>query len=59
MGLVQTEMPFQRLHGGLPLFDQVYAYLAERGFTVFDIMPGFSDPQSGRLLQADGIFVHD
>jgi hypothetical protein len=24
---------------------------------VFDIVPGFSDPHSGRLLQADGIFV--
>jgi hypothetical protein len=59
MGLVQTEMSFQPLYGGQPLFDEVYGYLAERGFTVFDIIPGFSAPQSGRLLQADGIFVRD
>jgi FkbM family methyltransferase len=59
VGATQTEMSFQPLYGGQPLFDEVYAYLAERGFTVFDIIPGFSDPQSGRLLQADGIFVRD
>lgn len=59
VGAIQTEMSFQPLYGGQPLFDEVYAYLAERGFTVFDIIPGFSDPRSGRLLQADGIFVRD
>jgi hypothetical protein len=59
VGATQTEMSFQPLYGGQPLFDEVYAYLAERGFTVFDIIPGFSDPKSGRLLQADGIFVRD
>lgn len=58
-GAIQTEMSFQPLYGGQPLFDEVYAYLARRGFTVFDIVPGFSDPRSGRLLQADGIFVRD
>ncbi len=57
VGVIQAEMSFQPLYGGQPLFDEVYAYLAVRGFTVFDIVPGFSDPHSGRLLQADGIFV--
>ncbi len=56
-GVIQTEMSFQPLYTGQPLFDEVYAYLADRGFTVFDIVPGFSDPHSGCLLQADGIFV--
>ncbi len=56
-GVIQTEMSFQPLYGGQPLFHDVYAYLVGRGFTVFDIVPGFSDPHSGRLLQADGIFV--
>jgi FkbM family methyltransferase len=59
VGVIQTEMSFQPLYGGQPLFHEVYAYLASRGFTVFDIVPGFSDPRSGRLLQADGIFVRD
>ncbi len=57
VGVIQTEMSFQPLYTGQPLFDEVYAYLADRGFTVFDIVPGFSDPHSGCLLQADGIFV--
>ncbi len=58
-GVIQAEMSFQPLYEGQPLFDEVYAYLATRGFTVFDIVPGFSDPRSGRLLQVDGIFVRD
>lgn len=58
-GAVQAEMSFQPLYGGQPLFDEVCGYLLGRGFTVFDIIPGFSDPQSGRLLQADGVFVRD
>lgn len=59
VGAIQTEMSFQRLYGSQPLFDEVYAYVVDHGFTVFDIIPGFSDPRSGRLLQADGIFVRD
>ncbi len=59
VGVIQAEMSFQPLYGGQPLFDEVYAYFASRGFTVFDIVPGFSDPRSGRLLQVDGIFVRD
>ncbi len=59
VGVIQTEMSFQPLYGGQPLFDEVYHYLASRGFAVFDIVPGFSDPRTGRLLQADGIFVRD
>lgn len=58
-GVIQLEMSFQPLYRGQPLFGEVYSYVRSRGFNVFDIVPGFADRESGRLLQVDGIFVRD
>ena len=32
------------------------ARLERQGFDLWQILPGFSDPASGRLLQFDGVF---
>lgn len=55
--LIQSELSFTKLYYGGPLYDEVVSFLAEQGFEVFTIIPGFRDERSGRMLQADGIFV--
>lgn len=56
VGVIQVEMSFQELYAGQPLFHDLYCFLMDHGFTVFDMVPGFCDTRSGRLLQVDGIF---
>lgn len=47
----------------LPLYDgqssaiELWDYLTKLGFQAFDFNPEFRDPQSGRILQMDGVFV--
>ena len=55
--LIQTEMSFTSLYDGAPLYDEVVTFLNQQGFEIFTIIPGFRDERSGRMLQADGIFV--
>lgn len=57
VGIIQVEMSFDALYAAQPLFAEVYDYITSRGFKVFDMVPGFCDSRSGRLLQADGIFT--
>lgn len=55
--VLQTEMSFTPLYKGERLYDEMIAYLDDLGFELYAIIPGFSDPQTGKMLQADGIFV--
>ncbi len=55
--LIQSELSFTRLYDGGPLYDEVVAFLNQQGFEIFTIIPGFRNKDSGRMLQADGIFV--
>ncbi len=55
--LIQAELSFTQLYEGGPLFDEVIGFLKEHAYEVFAIVPGFRDDRSGRMLQADGIFV--
>ena len=41
--------------GAATLVDLVRA-AESRGFTLMGVEPGFGDPQSGQLLQLDGLF---
>jgi len=56
-GIIQAEMSLAVLYAGQPLFAELFEYITSRGFDVFDMIPGFCDTRSGRLLQIDGIFV--
>ena len=38
------------------LFNDMCLLMSEKGYGLVAIEPGFSDPHSGQLLQADGIF---
>lgn len=57
-GIIQLEMSLSPLYTGQPLFSEVFHYVTACGFEPFDLIPGFADPRSGRLLQVDGIFTH-
>lgn len=53
---VQMEMSLVPLYEGAFLFNEVFALMSEKGYTLVAVEPGFSDPDSGQLLQVDGIF---
>ena len=53
---LQLELSFVPLYAGGMLVDEAVALAYEQGFVMAAVEAGFSDP-SGRLLQADGVFV--
>jgi FkbM family methyltransferase len=55
--VIQLEMSFVQLYENDMLFFEMVKYLENIGFQFFALENGFSDPVTGRLLQADGIFV--
>ena len=55
--VIQSELSFVKLYDNIPLYDEVIKFLEEHGYEIFTIMPGFRDNVTGRLFQADGIFV--
>jgi FkbM family methyltransferase len=55
--VIQAEMSLQHLYEGDVTWRELLAWLEERGFRLAGLEPGFEDPDSGELLQADGIFV--
>ncbi len=57
--LVQLETSFYPVYVGQPLADEMMSFLRQLGFRVVSIEPGWEDPVSAELLQADVIFVRD
>lgn len=53
---VQLELSVIPLYEGQALYREVIDWLSGRGFELWNIVPGFLDESSGRLLQFDGIF---
>ena len=53
---VQMEMSLVPLYEGELLFDELYSLMKANGYRLVAILPGFSDKNSGQLLQIDGIF---
>jgi FkbM family methyltransferase len=56
---LQLELSFVYLYQGQQLFDPMVKRLYALGFSIWAIWPGFQDPQSGRMLQADATFFRD
>jgi FkbM family methyltransferase len=54
---VQAELALVHLYEGDSLWRDVVAYLDSHGFELAGLEPGFEDPQTGRMLQVDGIFL--
>ena len=53
---VQMELSLVPLYSNQVLFNEMHAFMIARGYTLIAIEDGFSDPASGQVLQADGIF---
>jgi FkbM family methyltransferase len=56
IGTIQVEMSLAPLYAGELPFNELCPLLIGQGYTLVAIENGFADPDSGRLLQADGIF---
>jgi FkbM family methyltransferase len=55
--LVQLEMSTVPLYAGGPLRDDIERFLETAGFEIAGVLQGFSDPETGRMLQLDGLFA--
>jgi FkbM family methyltransferase len=56
---VQAEMSLVPLYGDSMLWRETVDRMSAEGYELASLVPGFSDPTSGRLLQADGVFVRE
>jgi len=55
--VVQLEMSLLPLYEGELLLPQMCSTMSAKGFDLWDLEPSFRDPDTGRLLQVDGIFT--
>jgi len=55
--VVQAELELVSLYEGDVPWRELVDWLTGRGFALAGLEPGFEDPQTGRMLQFDGIFV--
>jgi FkbM family methyltransferase len=56
---VQCELSLVPLYAGAPSYREVLEFLDAAGFRLAGFEPALFDPETGELLQADGIFVRD
>lgn len=56
---VLIELSLLPLYEGQHLWLEIIARLENEGFVLWAIQPGFTDPDSGRSLQVDGIFFRE
>jgi FkbM family methyltransferase len=54
---VQAELALTSLYEGDTPWREVIDHLERRGFELAGLEPGFEDPETGRMLQADGILI--
>lgn len=55
--VLEIELSLAALYEGQPSFCQMIDYLDSAGFDLVSLETAFEDPESGRILQLDGIFV--
>ena len=53
---IQTEMSLIPLYQDQLLYRDTIELLDKLGYELYSVIPGLADPQTGRLLQMDGIF---
>ncbi|ORJ57961.1 FkbM family methyltransferase [Mycobacterium simiae] len=56
---MQLELSFIPLYEGGMLIREALDLVYSLGFTLTGLLPGFADPRTGRMLQADGIFFRE
>lgn len=55
---VQVELSFTPVYQGGPLYLEVISFLQNHNFELFSLSPAFVDKHTGRMLQADGLFIN-
>jgi FkbM family methyltransferase len=53
---IQIEMSLLPLYDGELLFKDMIVYMEHLGYDLYALIPGFTDNNTGRLLQVDGVF---
>lgn len=53
---IQLELSLVPLYEGQVLYKQMIDWLVGKGFELWNVIPGFVDQTSGRMLQMDGVF---
>jgi hypothetical protein len=56
---LQLEMSLVPLYEDAWLWKDLLDHVEQQGFTLRRMIPGFSDPATSEMLQADGIFMRD
>jgi FkbM family methyltransferase len=56
---MQLELSFLPLYEGDMLIHEALDLVYSLGFMLAGLLPGFTDPRNGRMLQADGIFFRE
>jgi FkbM family methyltransferase len=56
---LQLELSFLPLYEGAMVIREALDLAYSLGFTLTGLLPGFTDPRDGRMLQADGIFFRE
>ena len=54
---LQIELTLVPLYEGGPLYLDIINLLLNEGFRLAQVIPGFSDPKTGEMLQFDGVFI--
>ncbi len=56
---IQLELSFAPLYEGQELFLEMVNFLDRYGFSLYSVNPGFTDRDSGRVLQVMGVFFRE
>jgi len=56
---LQLELSLVPLYEGGMLYREALDFAEQQGFSLMQVIPGFTDPRDGRLLQMDGVFFRD
>jgi FkbM family methyltransferase len=56
---IEVELSFVPLYDGGMLYGEALDAMDTLGFALMMLEPGFTDPRSGRMLQADGVFFRE
>ena len=54
---VQVELSLLPLYKGQASLEEMLALMAGHGLVLWAIWPGFADPVTGRVLQAEAVFA--
>lgn len=53
---IQVELTVTPLYEGQALYLEMIDWLSARGYELWNVIPGFTDAATGRMLQMDGVF---